>query len=232
MKKILSILIFTFLISGFSQAQYYKPNMQLIVKGVMNAPFYEPISENTSDNAFIGFQVEPVVNLSSHWGIFGTFNMGFIPSKDIARPQGTGSFKYSVSNEYSGYGGARYYFAPEDGRYIKVYVDAAAGVYSFNPSDAVFTSTTNPTYTKTFTFPGATQIGMNVGGGLNVNLSPGLFLNFGARFHNLFKKSDQTLTSTVVYNNGTPTEETTVIQDIPNRNYLQITAGLGFRFGL
>jgi len=237
MKKILSLLILTFsfltfFFSSISHAQYYKPNMQFIVKGVLNVPFYDVVSENSSGNSFAGVQVEPVVNLSSRWGIFGTFNVGFIPPKESQLVTNQGETQYKSSTEISGYAGARYYFAPEDGRYIKVYIDAAAGVYSFNISDAVFTSVAAPTYTKTFTYPNITQIGLNIGSGLNVNLNSSLFLNFGARFHNLFSKSAQQQTFTTVYSNGTATEETTFVRDIPSRNYMQLSAGLGFRFGL
>jgi hypothetical protein len=232
MKKLFTILAFILLAATSSHAQY-KPNMQLILKGVINAPFYDPVSDNTGNGAFGGVQVEPVVNLSSRWAIFGTLNLGFVPSKlEDAATQSGGKFDYKGSKEISGWAGARYYFAPEDGRYIKVYLDAAAGVYSFNISDAVFTSNTTPSYTKTFTYPSVTQIGLNVGTGINVNMSSSVFLNFGARMHNLFSKSDQQQKFTVVYSNGTPTEEIDVMRNIPNNNYLQITAGIGFRFGL
>lgn len=233
MKKLFTIIAFILLAATSARAQNYKPNMQLILKGVINVPFYDPISDNTGNSSFGGVQVEPVVNLSSRWAIFGTFNLGFVPSKlEDAATQSGGKFDYKSSKEISGWAGARYYFAPEDGRYIKVYLDAAAGVYSFNISDAVFTSNTTPSYTKTFTYPSVTQIGINVGTGLNVNLSPSVFLNFGARMHNLFSKSAQQQKFTVVYSNGTPTEEIDVVRNVPNNNYLQITAGIGFRFGL
>lgn len=232
MKKIFTILAFILLAATASQAQY-KPNMQLILKGVINVPFYDPVSDNTGNGAFGGVQVEPVVNLSSRWAVFGTFNLGFVPSKleDMTTPS-NGTFDYKSSKELSGWAGARYYFAPEDGRYIKVYLDAAAGIYSFNISDAVFTSNTTHSYTKTFTYPSVTQIGVNIGTGINVNMSPSVFLNFGARLHNLFSKSQQEEKYTVVYSNGTPTEETIIKRDIENNNYLQLTAGIGFRFGL
>lgn len=231
MKKIFSILTFLLLITSVTNAQYYKPNMQLIFKGAINVPFYDPYSDNTGNSAFAGIQVEPVVNLSRNWAVFGTFNVGFIPPKDADYSTAAGSYSFKRSTELSGWAGARYYFAPEDGRYIKVYVDGALGVYNFNISDDVFTASTNPSYTKTFTHAPVTQIGLNIGSGLNVNLSPSVFLNFGARFHNLFSKTEEQK-STVVYSNGTPTEEINRIQKIPNSNYLQLTAGIGFRFGL
>lgn len=237
MKKIFSFITLLMLtalsVSVQAQTQYYKPNMQLIVKGVLNVPFYDPVSDNTGNTSFAGIQVEPVVNLSSRWAVFGTFNLGFVPSKYDDMPSSSGgSFAYKSSKEISGWAGARYYFAPEDGRYIKVYLDAALGVYTFNISDAVFTSNTTPAYTKTFTYPSVTQIGANIGTGINVNMSPSVFLNFGARMHNLFSKSQVEQKFTVVYSNGTPTEESGRFQDIRNNNYLQLTAGIGFRFGL
>jgi hypothetical protein len=232
MKK--TLLIIALFLVGFANSQaQYRPNMQLIVKGVINVPFYDPISENTGNSPFGGFQVEPVINLSSRWAVFGTFNYGFVSKRSNDLPSfNDGVVEYKGSTELSGWAGARHYFAPEDGRYIKVYVDLAAGVYSFNVSDAVYTSGTNPVYTKTFTYPSVTQIGLNIGSGINVNLNSSVFLNFGARMHNLFPKSNQQEKFTVVYSNGTQTEETTVIRDIPNNNYLQLTAGVGFRFGL
>lgn len=233
MKKIFTIIALLMLISSASQAQYYKPNMQLIVKGVINVPFYDALSDNTGNISFAGVQVEPVVNLSSRWAVFGTFNLGFIPSNNDNIPTGSGGIlEYKGSKEISGWAGARYYFAPEDGRYIKVYMDAALGVYSFNISDAVFTASTSPSYTKTFTYPSVTQIGANIGTGINVNMSSSVFLNFGARFHNLFSKSNEEQRFTVVYSNGTPTEESVRVTNIRNNNYLQLTAGIGFRFGL
>lgn len=236
MKKILSILTLLFIavsVSVQAQTQYYKPNMQLMVKGVINVPFYDPISDNTGNSPFGGFQIEPVVNFSSRWAVFGAFNVGFVPARSNDIPAiNNGVIDYKGSTELSGWAGARYYFVPEDGRYIKVYIDAAVGVYSFNVSDAIYTSSTNPVYTKTFTFPPLTQVGMNIGTGMNVNLNSSVFLNFGARMHNLFAKSNQKQKFTVVYSNGTPTEETNVVRNIPNNNYLQITAGIGFRFGL
>lgn len=236
MKKIFSLITLVLIavsVSVQAQSQYYKPNMQLILKGVINRPYYDPISDNTYNGAFGGVQIEPVVNLSSRWAVFGTFNLGFVPSRlEDEGTQSGGKFDYKSSKELSGWAGARYYFAPEDGRYIKVYLDAALGVYSFSISDAVFTSNTTPTYTKTFTYPSVTQMGINIGTGINVNVSPSVFLNFGARMHNLFAKSNQAQKFTVVYSNGTPTEETTVIRDISNGNNLQISAGIGFRFGL
>jgi len=233
MKKLFTIIAFILLAATSARAQNYKSNMQLILKGAINVPFYDPISDNTGNSSFGGVQVEPVINLSSRWAIFGTFNLGFVPSKlEDAATQSGGKFDYKGSKEISGWAGARYYFVPEDGRYIKVYIDAAVGVYSFNVSDAIYTSSTNPVYTKTFTFPPLTQVGMNIGTGMNVNLNSSVFLNFGARMHNLFAKSNQEQKFTVVYSNETPTEETNVVRNIPNNNYLQITAGIGFRFGL
>lgn len=229
MKKIfLSILVFTSLVFTNSYAQY-KPNMQLILKGVINVPFYDLLSENTSNSAFGGFQAEPVVNLSYNWAVFGTFNYGFVPAKADISPD-YGIYNFKSSREISGYVGPRYYFAPEDGRYVKVYVDAGVGVYSFNFSDAVYTNT-NPSYTKTYSYPSFTQIGLNLGTGINVNLNSSVFLNFGARLHNLFPKTEEQ-TTTIVYSNGTQTEIIKKNRDIGNNNYLQLTAGVGFRFGL
>ncbi len=231
MKKILSIFAILIFISSAAQAQFYKPNMQLIVKGAINVPFYDPYSDNTGNSSFAGVQIEPVINLSSRWAVFGTFNMGFIPSKNEDYTSSTGSMVYKHSTELSGWAGARYYFAPEDGRYIKVYIDGAVGVYHFSISDNVFTASSTPSYTKTFTYPSITQIGLNVGSGLNVNLNSSVFLNFGARIHNLFSKTDEQRYE-VVYSNGTQTEVGLRTQKIPNGNYLQLTAGIGFRFGL
>lgn len=229
MKKLLTLLILTFAFTTITQAQY-KPNLQLIVKGSINVPFYDPMSDNTGTQPFAGVQLEPVVNLSSNWAVFGTFNLGFIPPKQGSYTGSTGSYDYKGSTEISGWAGARYYFRPEDGRYIKVYTDLAAGYYSFNISDAVFTANTNPSYTKTFTYPKVTQFGINLGAGINVNMSPNVFLNFGGRLHNLFTKSQVEEKFQVIYSNGTPTEESGRYRDIPNGNYLQITAGIGFRF--
>jgi len=230
MKKLLTLLLLTFAFTGISQAQY-SPNFQLMVKGAINVPFYDNISDNSGTQPFAGVQVEPVVNLSSQWAVFGTFNLGFVPSKYASYTTETGTkYDYKSSMEVSGWAGARYYFMPEDGKYIKVYTDLAAGYYSFSISDAVFTSNTSPSYTKTFTYPTVSQFGINLGAGINVNMSPKVFLNFGARLHNLFAKSQVEEKFQVIYSNGTPTEVSGRYRDIPNGNYLQITAGVGFRF--
>lgn len=54
-----------------------------------------------------------------------------------------------------------------------------------------------------------------------------MIINLGAKYHFIFKKSDETVTRTL--STGTSNNFT---GDIPEHSYIQFAAGIGFRFGL
>ena len=228
MKRIIGILVFTFMLAGLADAQVYRPWWNVLVKGSVGFP--------TSDSAFTdgagtfpGVQLELAYNFHRNWGVYGNFSADFIPAKTstITLPGSTSEIK--SSKQFSGYVGPRFYF-PMDSKNLMVYADLGIGIYSFSQGNVVTTNTANGT-TQTAEFSSISQMGLNGGAGLNVTVSPSMFLNFGAKYHSIFSKSGISVTRTLTYSNGAPTETETFTGNATSRGYFQLTAGVGFVFG-
>jgi len=228
LKRTISILLFMFMFASLADAQVYRPWWNVLVKGSVGFP--------TSDSAFTdgsstfpGAQLELAYNFHRNWGVYGNFSADFIPSKTSSATLPGATIEYKTSKQFSGYIGPRYYF-PMDSKNLMVYADLGVGIYSFSQGDAVATNTANGT-TQTAAYSSISQMGINGGAGLNVTVSPSMFLNFGAKYHSIFSKSGISVTRTTTYSNGAPTQTDTFTGDATSRGYFQLTAGVGFVFG-
>jgi opacity protein-like surface antigen len=185
--------------------------------------------------AFPGAQLEVAANISSSFGVFGSFNADFMTPKD-ARVNALGAtYTQSNATQLSGYIGPRYYFTLMPGPSpLVMYTDAALGMYSLKYGEEKITYATNPSSSDKFTYASASQLGFNIGAGINIIASPTSFITVGIRYHNIMKKDNVTFGETYTHTEGTITTQTreNTTYNIAERGYLQISAGIGFKFGL
>ena len=227
MKKIIGVIFFVILSANLSSAQILKPSLQIAVKGAYSSVLshYE-IKDEVS--GIPGIQLEATYNINSQWGIYGNFGADFISAKNsTGRIDATTTYEQKTSTQLSGYGGPRFYFnipmSP-----TKIFVDAGVGIYSTKLGDQNFTSTTtDPATTITASYSYVSQWGTNLGAGVNIAAGTNMIINLGAKYHFIFKNSDETVTRTL--STGTSNNFT---GDIPEHSYIQFAAGIGFRFGL
>jgi opacity protein-like surface antigen len=230
--------IFTFLLvmifCGAAQAQIFKPSVNVIVRG--NYSLW--LSDSTWKNEykeFPGVQLEAVVNLTSMWGISGTFAADFISAKDRTLTIPGATFTQESSSQIAGYLGPRYYINLPGNKMVKIYIDAAAGLYSFKPGTFKMTETTNPPRITTISFNSVSQFGFNAGAGVNIGLGPSMFANLMVKYHNVLKKTDVVFREKITVEQQGTTTTTTINstpEDIPARSYFQFGIGLGFTFGM
>jgi opacity protein-like surface antigen len=234
MKKTLYTLLLLVIFAGTANAQIFKPSVNVIVRGTYSLW----LSDSTWKDAykeFPGVQLEAAVNLSSMWGITGTFSGDFIPAKEGTVTIPGATFTQESSPQLAGYVGPRYYINIPGNNMIKIYIDAAAGLYSFKPGTIKITETTNPPRVTTISFNSVSQFGFNAGAGLNVSLGPSMFANFMIKYHNVLKKTGVVFREKITVTQGSTTiSETTSLppEDISARSYFQFGIGLGFSFGM
>jgi hypothetical protein len=235
MKKTIYTLLLLIIFAGTANAQVIKPSVNVIMRG--NYAFW--LSDtNWSDayKSFPGFQAEVAFNINSNWGIVGTFAADFISSKEgtITFPGYT--FTEQSSSQIAGYVGPRYYINLPQNKMVRIYVDAAAGLYSFKPGTLKATdNTATPPIIASISFSSVSQFGFNAGAGLNVNLGPTMFANFMVKYHNVLKKTGVVFREKLTVTQGTNTISETVNstpEDISGRSFFQFGIGLGFSFGM
>lgn len=234
MKKAFCIFLFLILFAGIANAQIFKPSIDLTVRG--NYSFW--LSDSGWKNAFKsfpGFQVEAAVNLNSNWGIAGIFTGDFIPFKDgyVVIPGST--VTRTSTNQFAGYIGPRYYINIPGNNIFKIYIDAAAGLYSFTPGTFKITDSSIPPKVTEISFNSLSQFGLNAGAGLNFSLGPSMFANVMIKYHNILKKTGAVFTQTTKITQGgsTTTESINLpAETVHTRSYLQFGIGLGYTFGM
>jgi opacity protein-like surface antigen len=238
MKKLLFTLLLLIMFTGLAQSQSFKPNMNLIIRGDYNVWLSDSNWKQTY-KGFPGIQLDVVYNINSEWGIVGTFGADFLAPKDkrdtIAFGGDTTKFTWESSPQISGYIGPRYYINLPNNKNLRIYLDAALGLYMYKPGTLKSTSNTNPVTTSSTTFNSVSQFGFNFGVGTNINLSPSVFVNLMVKYHNVLKKSGVVFKekTTVTQGNVTISETTTFPpENITGRSYVQFGAGIGFTFGL
>jgi len=225
LKKILFSALAVFLWSGILHGQSWRPSLQVTVKGAYSAPLsHQEFTDGIS--GFPGVQLELAYDINSQWGIYGNFSADFLSAKNSTTTSSTGTFEQTTSSQLSWYAGPRYYVNLPASPQLKIFVDAGVGMYSIKLGDQNFT-TTNPSSTISATYTSVSQAGVNLGTGLNITVGTNLVINFGAKYHFIFKKSDATLTQTL--STGT---SNAITANVPEHSYIQFAAGIGYRFGL
>lgn len=251
MKKLFSVFILLFIVTGASHAQKilpFKPSLNIIVRGSISAPVsggtyssvspvpaFEGGSFKDYFGAFPGAQLEVAANFTSSFGVFGSFNADFMTPKDSRVGFIGATYTQSNTTQMSGYIGPRYYITLMPGPSpLIMYTDAAIGMYSLKYGTEEIKYATNPQSSDKFTYSAATQLGFNIGAGINIVASATSFVNFGIRYHNVMKKTGVTFGETYTHTEGTVTTSTSenTIYDLAERGYIQISAGIGFKFSL
>jgi len=201
---------------------------------VGTTPIFEGGQFKDYFGAFPGAELEAAVNLSSSFGVFGNFSADFLTPKDSRILLAGATYTQSNSTQLSGYIGPRYYFTLPGPAPLVIYTDAALGMYSLKYGEEKITYATNPSSSDKFTYTSASQLGFNIGAGINITSSPTSFINIGIRYHNILKKTGVTFGETYTHTEGSVTTSTreNVVYDLAERSYIQIAAGIGFKFGL
>lgn len=238
MKKLLFTLLMLIMFTGLAQSQSFKPNMNLILRGDYNVWLSDSNWKQTY-KGFPGIQLDLVYNINSEWGIVGTFGSDFLTPKTkrdtITGGGDTLKFTWENSPQLSGYIGPRYYINLPNNKNLRIYLDAALGLYTYKPGTLKGTANTNPVTTSTTTFNSVSQFGFNIGAGINININQNIFVNLMVKYHNVLKKSGVVFKerTTIKQGNTTITDTATFPpEDITGRSYVQFGAGLGFTFGL
>ncbi len=237
MKRILLIAALLFFVTAFTQAQTTKivkspftPSFQVMVKGAYSIPLSHYDDFQESYKGFPGVQAELIYDFHPCWGVYGNFSADFLSYKDTIG-SGTfpgGSYSRSSSTQLSGYIGPRYYINLRSAPLWKILIDAGVGMYSLKAGESTLTNTTTGVSAVT-TNDSYSQLGVNLGAGANVVVSRRMVINFGAKYHFIFKKTDATVTSTTTFSNGLPTSTFTGTADLSERSYIQFSLGIGFR---
>lgn len=247
MKKLIFISISIFIINGFANAQrilQFKPSISIALKGGLSVPLsggtytsvgtpitYEGGSFKDYFGAFPGAQLDAAINLTSSFGIFGNFSADFLTPKEARVGLSGGMYTQSNATQLSGSIGPRVYFNIPGNIFYKFYTEAGVGIYSVKYGDEKITFANSQ---DNFSYSAASQMGFNLGAGLNITSGPTSFINVSIKYHNVLKKSNVVFAETWTHNTGSQNElvilDTTY--DLAERSYIQISAGIGFNFGL
>lgn len=235
MKKIIYTLLLLIIFAGTANAQKIKPSINAIFRGNYSL-WLSDSSWKDVYKSFPGFQAEIAFNVNSTWGIVGTFAADFIPEKEGTISGSGETFTRQSSSQIAGYLGPRYYINLPQNKKMRIYIDAAGGIYSFKPGTYKLTdNNTTPPTVSTLSFSSYSQFGFNAGAGVNVNLGPTVFANFMVKYHNVLKKSGVVFREKLTITQGSTTVSETVNstpEDIPGRSFFQFGVGLGFSFGM
>ncbi len=226
MKKLIFIIPIILLLTNITYAQLpVKPSLQIGLKGAYSLPLsHQEYKDYTS--GYPGVQLEAVYDINSQWGIYGNFSADFITAKNSSQTSGTITGEQYTSTRLIGFVGPRYYVPATP--MIKVFFDAGIGLYALTLGDQKFTNNgTNPPTSFTYSYTSVSQTGLNLGTGVNISAGSNMVVTFGAKYHFILKKTDASLTQTS--STGISRE---ITGDIPEQSYLQLSAGIGYRFGL
>lgn len=219
-----------FFITGISSAQKLlpiKPSIEIILKGAYGTPLSDDAFKNHF-SSFPGGQLEVVVNVTPNFGVYGNFSADFLSPKDQSLIGAT----YKEDNTYmiSGSVGPRYYFNLPGSILYRFFADAGLGIYATRPGDQTLTLATNPPNVTTTIHNAYTQMGFNVGAGLNIGLGPIGMANVTLKYHNLLSKSGVTVVNTKTSTTNGTTAGTP--QDLPASSYFSVAVGFGFKIGI
>lgn len=250
MKKFISVFIIILTLTGIANAQRvlpFKPSLNIIIKGsvsmplsggtytsVNTVPIYEGGKFKDYFGAFPGAELEVAANFTPSFGVFGNFSADFMSPKDARTGLPGATYTQANATQLSGYIGPRFYFNLPSPSQMIFYTDAALGMYSLKYGEEKIAYATAPPSSDGFTYSSASQLGFNIGAGLNINANARTFVNIGIRYHNVMKKTGVTFAETYTHTDGTGTVSavTNTTYDIAERGYIQFAAGVGFRFGL
>lgn len=228
MKKILTVLLLIFAVTGISNAQNltpFKPSLQVIARGSYSVPLSH---QNFKDNVsgFPGAQIELAYDFSSCWGVYGNLSADFISAKNSSVTTGGTTITQKTAMQFPVFIGPRYYINMKNAPLWKIYADVGAGLYGTKPGDV---TTTTSLGTTTRTQDANSQFGLNAGAGANVVVGSRMIVTFGAKYHFVLKSSDASVSGTTTDMNGASTSYS-ISQDLGEYSYLQFNAGVGFRF--
>jgi hypothetical protein len=228
LKKFIYFFIFLFAVTSITQAQSsriksFKPSLQIMLKGAYSVPLsHQDFKDFTS--GFPGAQFELVYDFNPCWGVYGNFSADFISAKTTPVTLPGSSTEIKTSTQLTGYVGPRYYINLRSAPLWKILLDAGVGLYSFKSGDRVQTLTTNPPVTTTYSYSSYSQFGTNLGASASVVVSSRAVINFGAKYHFVFKKTGGTFTET-----SSAGPSNTYTTNFAERSYLQFMVGFGFR---
>ncbi|MBS1516216.1 MAG: hypothetical protein JSS63_14360 [Bacteroidetes bacterium] len=233
MKKIIFTLLLILSVTGVSSAQKLlpiKPSLEIILKGGYGTPLSNDDFKN-SFQAFPGGQLEVVANVTPSFGIYGNFSADFLTSKSqsLLGVTTTQETTYMLSGSI----GPRFYLNIPGNMLWRVYGDLGWGIYGTRPGDLTTTTVTNPAVTTKYIFNAFSQMGFNVGAGLNIGLGPIGTANVALKYHNLFSKSGVTTVNTYTVTGGSnPGVYSGTPVDLDARSYFSVAVGLGFKIGI
>ena len=227
MKKALLILILINIIfsSDIKAQNTFKPYFQLNTSGSLDFNLTNKGFVNNYKPSY-GYQVELTYNFKKQWGVEGNFSSDYFDPKTDDGSLGSGLSGTSPSNQLSGAIGLRYYYKFWKEGKARIYSDLSIGVYHFIPGDLHYKQTSIPA--KDVTYTGYTQIGMNLGFGYNKFLSSKIFLSSYFKYFQILSASNVTYTRTDSQSGSVVIQK--IIADIPARQYIQATIGLGLIF--
>jgi len=235
MKKLIFLFVLLLTVSSLSYGQKssFKPNLDATLRGSYSIWLSEA-SYKDYYKAFPSVQLDLAYNVSPQFAVYATIGGDFISPKDRTFSIPGYSATESNTSVISAYVGPRYFFGAKTSK-ARFYVDAGVGLYALKFGDYKETRTTNPPETINYTYKSVSQIGFNVGTGVNVELSRAAFFNFNVKYHNVPKKTNFNLreTATVTVNGTTTNLGTELLPtDLDGRSYMQFAIGFGYRLGL
>lgn len=233
MKKTLFTFLLLFIAVNITSAQKLlpiKPSLEIMIKGGYGTPLTDDNFKN-SYSSFPGGQLEVVANIMPSFGIYGNFSADFLSAKDqnLIGATTTQETSYMLSGSL----GPRFYLNIPGSILWRVYGDLGWGIYASRPGDLTTTESTNPVRTTKSIYNAYTQMGFNIGAGINIGLGPLGVANVALKYHNIFSKSGVKAINTTTITSG---NNTTVIQGtegtIDSRSYFSVAVGLGFKIGI
>lgn len=233
MKKFLVILLMFVFAAGLSDSQA-QTRRTVKMKPYFMASVYSGInfatggdSSNINSDVFGPFAnvgVDLAYHFQPNFAIYADVSYNFLSRKDDAQSPNT---TYSGQSILEGYGGPRFLFGMANAK-VRPFVELGVGVYRYMPGSSEVTSGGSTIKTE---ISGISQIGVNGGAGVYVNLNKNLNLFARAKYHMMFEKSDAEFDVTT---SGSPipsqNQTSTITADIESGSYVSVNVGLGIKF--
>jgi hypothetical protein len=233
LKKTLFTLLLLFIAVNITSAQKLlpiKPSLEIMLKGGYGTPLTNDDFKNNY-SSFPGGQLEVVANIMPSFGIYGNFSADFLSAKDNTLIGATRT--QETSYMLSGSLGPRFYLNIPGSILWRVYGDLGWGIYASRPGDLTITESTNPVRTTKYIYNAYSQMGFNVGAGINIGLGPLGVANVSMKYHNLFSKSGVTAVNTMTVTSGNTTTVTQGTEGtLDSRSYFSVAVGIGFKIGI
>lgn len=233
MKKSVFTVLLLFIAVNITSAQKLlplKPSLEIMLKGGYGTPLTDDNFKN-STKSFPGGQLEVVANVMPNVGIYGNFSADFLSAKD--QTSTTSATKQETSYMLSGSLGPRFYLNIPGSILWRVYGDLGWGMYASRPGDVTVTTSGSPVVTTTYIYNAYTQMGFNVGTGINIGLGPIGTANVAFKYHSIFSKAGVTAVNTKTVSGGTNAGVYAgTPEDLPSRSYFSVAVGIGFKIGI